>query len=478
MRSPTRRDFLNTLAVGAVWTGYARSAGAAVRADMLRSPNAPRADGWDQVPDILKRIQAPIFPDRAFEAGKYGAVADGVNDCTDALQRAIDDCHAAGGGRVNLPAGRMATGPLRLRSNVNLVLKKGTVLAFTTDPSRFPLVLTRFEGVEVMNYSPLLYAHGEENIAITGEGTLDGGANCMDWWSWKGATECSVADRHDQANGRKRLFEMAEAGVPAANRVAGQGWYLRPSFVQPYACRNVLIEGITIVNSPFWLLHPVLCTNVTIRNVTAASLGPNNDGCDVESCRDVLLEGCTFETGDDCVVIKSGRNADGRRLHAPSENIIVRRCTMRDGHGGVTIGSEISGDARRVFVEDCEMSSPRLDRGIRLKTNAMRGGVIEDVFVRNVRVGEVAEAVLSIDFTYEEGAAGQFMPTVRGIELRDVTSRQSKYGLYLRGFASAPITDVRLTRCTFDHVSKPDVIENVKGLSMKGVRVNGKRVGA
>lgn len=476
MNNPTRRDFLSAIAVGAAVASAPRSVRGAWHSARMAPVGAP-VDGWDHLPEILKRIQAPVFPDRAFEAGKFGTVADGVNDCTEAIQRAIDACHDAGGGRVNLPTGRIATGPLRLRSNVNLVLKKGTTLAFTTDPRRFPLVLTRWEGVECMNYSPLIYAHGEENIAITGGGTLDGGANCLDWWSWKAANECSLPDRHDQASGRKRLFEMAEKGVPVAERVFGQGYYLRPSFVQPYACKNVLIEGVTLVASPFWVLHPVLCTNVTVRNVTVASLGPNNDGCDVESCRDVLIDGCSFSTGDDCVVVKSGRNADGRRLHAPSEDIVVRKCTMRDGHGGVTIGSEISGDARRVFVEDCEMSSPELDRAIRLKTNAMRGGVIEDVYVRRVKVGEVREAVLSIDFTYEEGAAGAFMPTVRGIDLREVSSQRSMYALYLKGFEKAPITDVRLSDCTFDHVAKPSVVENVKGLSQRAVRVNGRRVG-
>lgn len=473
----SRRDFVQALALGAVWAGLPRAARAA-RANVRATPAGLAPDAWDEVPQILARIKPPVFPDRAFDAGKFGTVADGVNDCTDALQRAIDACHDAGGGRVMVPSGRVATGPLRLKSNVNLVLKKGTVLTFSTDPRRYPLVLTRWEGVEVMNYSPLIYAYGEENIAITGEGTLDGGANCMDWWSWKNANECSTQDRRDQAKGRKKLFEMSEAGTPVAQRIAGQGWYLRPSFVEPYACKNVLIEGITIVNAPFWVLHPTLCTNVTIRGVNVASLGPNNDGCDVESCRDVLIEKCVFDDGDDCVVIKSGRNADGRRLNVPCENVIVRGCTMRDGHGGVTVGSEISGGARKIFVEDCTMSSPRLDRAIRLKTNAMRGGIIEDVYVRRVQVGEVRDAVLSIDFTYEEGANGTFMPTVRRIDLRDVTSRESTYGLFLQGFDQAPITDVRLSNCTFERVAKPDVVKHVKGLSLSNVRMNGKKVSA
>ena len=168
----------------------------------------------------------------------------------------------------------------------------------------------------------------------------------------------------------------------------------------------MLIEGVTIVNSPMWEIHPVLCQNVTVRDVSIGSHGPNNDGCDPESCRDVLIEGCMFDTGDDCIAIKSGRNDDGRRVNVPSENVIIRNCTMKDGHGGVVIGSEISGGVRNVFAEHCRMDSPHLDRALRLKNNAVRGGVVEDIYMRDVTVGQVAEAVLTIDFFYEEGDSG------------------------------------------------------------------------
>src|SRR5207302_355401 len=163
-----------------------------------------------------------------------------------------------------------------------------------------------------------------------------------------------------------------EAGAPVDQRVFGDGHFLRPSFVEPYRCKNVLIEGVSISASPMWELHPTLCTNVTVRDVHINSLGPNNDGCDPESCRDVLIEGTTFQTGDDCIAIKSGRNNDGRRVNVPAENTIVRNCTMKDGHGGVTIGSEISGSCRNVFIENCKMDSPELDRALRFKSNAQR----------------------------------------------------------------------------------------------------------
>jgi polygalacturonase len=277
-----------------------------------------------------------------------------------------------------------------------------------------------------------------------------------------------------QTPARERLYRMMEQGVPVAQRVFGEGSNLRPNFIQPHSCRNVLIEDVTIINSPMWEIHPLLSNNVTVRRVKISSHGPNNDGCDPESCRDVLIDDCTFDTGDDCIAIKSGRNEDGRRVKVPTENVIVRNCTMKDGHGGVTIGSEISGDVRWVFAEKCRMDSPNLERALRLKNNASRGGVLEHIYMRDVTIGQVSDSVLSVDFNYEEGAKGNFTPVARDINMERVTSKKSKYGLYLRGFATAPITDISLIDCQFENVSNGNMLENVKGLVTKGVTMNGK----
>jgi unsaturated rhamnogalacturonyl hydrolase len=262
---------------------------------------------------------------------------------------------------------------------------------------------------------------------------------------------------------------MGEDGIPVAERVFGAGHYLRPNFVEPYRCRNVLIEGVTFTNSPMWVLHPVLCENVTIRGVTVDSHGPNSDGCDPESCRDVLIENCTFDTGDDCIAIKSGRNADGRRLAAPSENIIIRGCSMKDGHGGVVLGSEMSGGIRNVFVEDCRMDSPNLDRAIRLKSNSLRGGFLENLFVRNVDVGQVKEAVVRINLRYEDGV-GEHYPIVRNIHIENLTSNKSGRPFYLVGLDKAKIENVVIENCTFKNAARPSVFEHVGVLTLRNFR--------
>jgi polygalacturonase len=446
-------------------------------ADASRWPHAEE-HGWERVPSILARIKPPAIGRRAFPVTRYGARPDGVTDCSDAFRKAIAACAAAGGGRVVVAGGSFLTGPIRLRSRVNLEVQEGATIKFVTDPRAYEqYVLTRFEGVELMGLAPLIHASNATNVAITGGGTLDGQASNTVWWHWNGAPRYGWKQgAGNQRAARAQLFEMAERNVPVASRRFGVDSFLRPPFIQPYGCTNVLIEGVTIRNSPMWEINPVLCRNVIVRGVHIDSHGPNNDGCDPESCRDVLIERCHFDTGDDCIAIKSGRNADGRRVNVPTENVIIRDCEMRDGHGGVTIGSEISGHVRHVYAERCRMDSPQLDRALRLKNNAMRGGTLEHIYMRDVQVGQLADAVLQVDFLYEEGTKGRFPPVVRDVELLRVTSKKSNHALYLRGYEQGTITDVRVVDCTFDGVAKPDVIEHVTGLVRRNVTVNGAKV--
>ena len=424
---------------------------------------------WGSVPGILARIHAPEFPARDFNITDFGAQADGKTDCTEAIRRAIAACHAAGGGRVIVTDGVFLTAAVHLQSGVNLHVAAGATLKFIPEPAKYlPVVLTRFEGIECMNYSPLIYAYEQENIAITGGGTLDGSASAENWWAFTRKPSGSDAP----PDSLKLLNEFGERGVPVAERVFGAGHRLRPNFIQPYRCKNILIEGVTIIRAPMWIINPVLCSNVTVRGVTVASHGPNNDGCDPDSSRDVLIENCVFDTGDDCIAIKSGKTADGRRVNTPSENIVIRGCTMKDGHGGVVLGSETGGGVRNVFAEDCVMDSPNLDRALRLKTNAERGGPIENVFFRNVKVGRVAHSVLTIDLVYGKVNSGPFPPTVRNVEMRGVVSASSPRALWIVGTADSVIENVCVVDCVFKGVEGADVLARSGSVRLENVTID------
>lgn len=432
-------------------------------------------EGWEALPQILSQIIPPTFPAQDFNIIDYKAVGDGKTDCTEAFRTAILVCHTSGGGRVIVPAGIYLTGAIHLKSNVNLHVTQNATILFSNNIQKYlPVVLTRFEGVECMNYSPFIYAFEQENIAVTGSGTLDGQAGENSWWTWKGISDDGwKGGEPNQNNDRTELFRMAEDGIPVEERIFGENHYLRPNFIQPYKCKNVLIDSVTIKRSPMWEIHPVLCENVIVQNVNIMSYGPNNDGCNPESSKNVLIKNSYFDTGDDCIAIKSGRNADGRRVKVASENIVIQGCTMKDGHGGVVIGSEMSGNCCNVFVENCTMDSPNLERALRIKTNSMRGGVVEKIYLRNITVGEVSDAVVKINFNYGEGDVGQHTPIVRDIYLSKVTSRKSRYAISLVGYERSPVTNFYLDDCRFDGVKEGNMLRYYKNLNMKSVYING-----
>ncbi len=419
------------------------------------------AGPWAQVPAILAQIVPPTFADVDYNITTYGAVSGGATKCTNSIQSAIDACSAAGGGRVVVPLGTFLTGALKLKNNVNLYLSEGATLLFSTDLNDYlPVVFTRFEGMECYNYSPFIYAYEQTNIAIAGSGTLDGNtANMSRWSSWKSW----------ESSSRNSLINMVANNTPVENRVFGSTVTngLRPVFIQPYKCENVLIQGIKIRNSPMWEINPVLCTNVTIKDLDIYSHGPNNDGCNPESSKNVLIKDCVFDTGDDCIAIKSGRNNDGRRINVPSENIVIQGCTMKEGHGGVTMGSELSGGIRNVFVEDCIMNSSNLDRALRIKTNWVRGGVLENVHMRNCTVLSLAREFLQIDMMYEEGDAGTFKPTVRNFLIENVQVSAPYSKLFsIACYPLSPAENITLKNCTFPSTAAKGTLNYIRGLQL------------
>ena len=430
-----------------------------------------------EYPRILARIKPPRFRKKDFLITKYGAVADGKTLSTEAFRKAIEDCHKKGGGRVVVPKGEFLTGAIHLKSNVNLHIQKDAVVKFSTDQRDYlPVVHTRWEGMELMHLSPFIYAYEQTNIAVTGEGTLNGQGKAF-FWKWHGNPNYGGNPQIlSQKPDRAKLYEMMEKAVPVAERIFGENRYLRPQFIQPYKCKNVLVEGVKIIDSPMWEVHPVLCENVTVRKISVISHGPNNDGCNPESCKDVLIEDCLFDTGDDCIAIKSGRNEDGRRINVPSENIIVRNCVMKEGHGGITVGSEISGGFRNLFAENNRLDSPDLWTALRVKNNASRGGRVENLYFRNITVGMVSRAVVEIDFNYEEGAKGKFTPIVRNYVVENLTCTKGNRAVDLQGLDNAPIYDVTLRNCAFETIEKPSVVKNVQGIKLENVKVGGKIV--
>lgn len=440
--------------------------------------------GWANVQTILDQIKAPEFRDMTYNILDHGAVADSLTDALPAIKKALEIASREGGGKVLIPSGDyVVNGPIHLLSNTNLHLEEGATLHFSTKPENYlPVVLTRWEGVDCYNYSPLIYAYDQENIAVTGKGILDGHASNDNWWKWAEKEEYgwkkgdpSQADPES----RPRLFDWNTREVDVKERILGETALLRPNFIQPYQCRNVLIEGVTFKNSPMWIIHPVLSENITIEGVTVISHGPNSDGCDPESCKNVLIKDCYFDTGDDCIALKSGRNQDGRRLERPIENVVIQNCTMRDGHGGVVIGSEVSGGARNIYAEDCKMDSPNLDRAIRVKTNKIRGGIIENLYFRNIEVGEVKEAVVRINMLYPiySDPDQEYIPEIRNINIENVTSQKSRYGVLIDGYSEEyPVTGLNIINCKFNGVREGNKITFGKDLNFENYYLNGELV--
>lgn len=442
---------------------------------------------WAEIYDIVNNIKEPSFPNKTFNIVDFGAKKDGKTLNTEAIQKAIDACSKAGGGTVLVPKGTFLTGAIHLKNDVNLHVSEGAVLKFSTDPKDYlPLVQTRWEGNDVFNYSPLIYANGQNNIALTGKGTIDGQGSSEHWWPWKGsATYGWKEGMHSQLEetGRPKLDQWEHTEAPLFERHAGDGHYLRPQFVSFIYCTSVKIEDIKIVNSPFWVVHPILSKDIIFRGVHIESLGPNSDGFDPESCKNVLVENCIFDTGDDCIAIKSGRNSDGRKPNIPTENMLIRNCKMLEGHGGVVIGSEISGGARNIFAENCEMSSPDLDRAIRLKTNNNRGGVIDGLYVRNIKVGQVKDAVVRINCSYDpKEGQGQYPPMVRNVYISNITADMTgktpaDYGLRLEGIKGEnAVENIYISDCKFDGVKKVAQVADVKNLNVENVIINGEEV--
>ncbi len=433
----------------------------------LLLPACAFAAGWDdnEYKRIEQSIQLPKIAERQFLITSFGAKTTATAAQNQkAINKVISLVSKKGGGKVIIPKGTWNTGAIELKSHVNLVLEEGATLHFAFEPKLYPLVRTSWEGLACWNYSPCIYAYKATDIAITGKGTIDGGGNIDTFWQWNGSPRFGykegVTKESQKLGSRSKLLKMAEDGVPFDERKFGMGYGLRPQLVNMVHCERILIKDVKMINSPFWVIHPLLSKNITVDGVYVWNEGPNGDGCDPEACENVLIQNCVFHTGDDCIAIKSGRNNDGRLWNQPSKNIIIRNCKMEDGHGGVVIGSEISGGCENVYAENCVMDSPHLERILRIKTNNCRGGQVQNINMRNVVVGQCKEAVVKINLDYErkEICYRGFEPIVNNVNVENVTCQKSDYGVLIIGRDSLEnVYDINIKNCKFDGVVKEPV---------------------
>jgi polygalacturonase len=415
--------------------------------------------------EVIASIRPPIIPPRRRRLAVSSQQAGWAQDTRPAIQTAIDEMHAAGGGTVVLTAGQwLSDGPIRLKSSVGLHLDKGAHLRFSGNAESYlPPVLTRWEGTEAYSYSPMLFADGQSDLAITGKGVIDGQgkANFLPW-------------RDSQNPIKTILRDMGRDGVPVEERLFVGERRLRPHFVQFRRCQRVLIDGPTFIDSPFWMIHPLYCEDVIIRNITCISRHINSDGIDPDSSRRVLIENCDFDVGDDGVSIKSGRDQDGWRVSLPSEDIVIRNCRFSgDTGGGVAIGSEMSGGVRRVFVDGFDL--PRASHTLYFKANLDRGGMIEDIFIRRIRAGEV-KSVLVFSNAYHSYRGGNFPPLFRNVLVEDVVVEKAVIGISVQGHPRAPVSNVRLSGMTIGSAQYPLTISGGENVVLSSVTANGRSV--
>ena len=426
-------------------------------------------DGPQRSPDneaeqIIANIALTSFPDREINVFCPNSTSNRNGFSRQLIQQAIDSCSLAGGGRVIIGKGVYHLhGNLLLKSDVNLHLQADAYLLFSGKADDFlPEVWTRWEGTELYGHSPMLYACHASNIAITGKGTIDaqGGREFAPWSS-------------RESRDRDRLREMGEEQVPINERIFGKGTILRPSCVQFMGCSRILVEGITIRNSPFWTIHPVYCDNVIVRGVTIDSHYPNNDGCDPESTSNVLIEDCIFRTGDDAIAIKAGRDADGRKIGRPSKNIVIRNCLFNSECNGLCIGSEMSGGVENVYMDNIRIGTVK--NALYFKSNRDRGGYIRNVQVSNITVERSKGAILRFETNYFGFRGGKHASQYENFRIRNVEAECSdNYAIFMDGYEEMPIKDIEIKHFHVQKATYPYYLRCTKNIRLKDASVNGK----
>ena len=412
---------------------------------------------------ILKNIRPPQFKDAVYNIITYGAIPDGKTNTKAVFDSVINLCSVNGGGQLLVPKGTFfIAGPMVLKSHVNLHFEEGAELIFSSDEKDYlPAVLTLWEGTELYNYSPLFYAYQCSDIAITGPGKVNGSAS-KNFASW----------RPQRAGDQNKLRQMGHDGTPVYERVFAESAHLPPDMIQLFGCKNVLIDGISITDAPYWVIHPVLCNNVTVQNVTINSHNLNNDGCDPECCTNVLIQHCNFSTGDDGIAIKAGRDQDGWRIGQPTENVIVRNCIFNSHTNGLCIGSEMSAGVRNIYMYNVHII--KCLSAIYFKSNLDRGGFIENIHVHDVQCDSACSAFIRFENNYHGSRGGHYPTRFDQFFIHDVSCTYSgEVGIYAVGVAGNPLKNISLKNVTVHNTPKSEIIDNAKNLNYSEVRING-----
>ncbi|WP_321424071.1 glycoside hydrolase family 28 protein [uncultured Bacteroides sp.] len=406
---------------------------------------------------IIENIAKTSFPERSMKF-----VCRGDSNVRRQLQQVIDSCSQSGGGKVVVEKGTYKiNGSIVLKPDVNLHLEEGACMLFSGKAADYlPVVLTRWEGTELYGHSPMIYAYHANNIAITGKGVINaqGGLEFAAW------SEKEIKDRD-------RLREMGSKMIPVQQRIFGEGTLLRPSCIQFLGCSRILVDGVTVKNSPFWTIHPVYCDNVIVRGVTIDSHYPNNDGCDPESTTNVLIENCTFKTGDDAVAIKSGRDRDGREIGRSSKNIVIRNCIFNSECNGLCIGSEMSGGVENVYMSGIKIGTVK--NAIYFKSNKDRGGYIRNVFVDHITVERVKGAILRFETNYFGFRGGNFPSTYEHFEISDVKANVAdNYAVYIDGLKGAEIHDISVSNFHVKRAKNGYYLFNTRNVTFESSSIN------
>ncbi len=422
-----------------------------------------------QAPFAMPDIAVPDFGKcKTFSIVDFGAIPSNKTKNSYAIAKAISAANEAGGGIVEITAGEWITGKIHLKSNVNLHLRKGAVLLFDDEPKDYlPPVNTSWEGMECMNYSPLIYAWKCKNIAITGEGTIKAKMNLWKIWG---------ARPRPHMESLKRLFNMSYQNVPTEERLmVNDTANLRPHFIQFNRCENIRLEGFSIINSPFWTIHMYLSKNILIRKLNVYAHGHNNDGFDPEMSQNILVEDCQFDQGDDAIAIKSGRSQEGWRIQVPTKNLVIRNCTVKNGHQLIAIGSELSGGIENVYVHDCVVyEDAKMFHVLFIKTNERMGGYVNNIYIKNIKAGKMDLGILGID-TDVLYQWRDLLPTyvrkltlIKNIYLENIKASNVKFECRILGQKELPVENIFLKNVVADTIrDKMQIHENLINFEKK-----------